>query len=1150
MEIGKYEITAEVKAEGYKDLTLKATLTIASSETGVTFEAYNRYIVIKPYTELPHTIEMDIKLNANISGNAGSLFSNLDWGVYGGASVGVGRLFHTDIVDGVLRLQYTNKHYTREDVVFNGVDLRTGDWVHIAITIDAANRKAHLYVNGELKVSKSINAELTDLIKETRYHIGGDNRTLNPSWFKGEIREVAAFSDIRSAEEIKTDYQNGVNLIDDNLIAQYYLTSYNVHSDITDNSCNGYWVRYEDTWYDEQEIEMDYAYSFAVVGDTQMLNYWAPAADGTKHDQTKITNNMNNLYKWILNNQESQKIQHVFGLGDITETWAKAEGSAQLIEWQRAKDAMYQMNGKLSYSIIRGNHDESKYMNRYFGEQDTLYRDQITANGAFYDGSINTFYKEMTIGSVQYLFIGLDYGANDAELAWANKIVSERPNHRVIVTTHGYLDIEGNAMRDDYPHAPHDNSDVDDGGDYNNGEDIWNEFISLHANIFLVMCGHQADEDITVSQAYGKHGNVVTQILIDFQDVDKQLVEQKHQDPAGIVTMLYFNEDGTKIEVAAYSTVRNMFYKKYNHFTIDLEGVCKDNHKLTHHSAIKETCTTGGTLEYYSCSTCGTNFDKDGNVLLNVITEATGHSYDNGVRNENEMIYTCENCGDSYKEYLNCTIEVNHLYLDGSVASPKEVLEKSENTMYIINAKTINGYVASHDYVKVYTSNKTNIINIYYSQVDVWDGKTVSSKLAGSGTETDPYLIQSGADLAYFKSVIDAIQGAAGVNYKVNQYEGQYFKMTKSIDLNGANFQIGCHVTWNDYQGFAGIFDGNNCSIRGLNINNTASTSALFATIQKNGVLKNLSVYGTVVGSNTSAGVVGYLLGKMENVTNYVNVTANSTVGGVTANAENNTSNLINCVNYGNINGASYIIGGIAGSLGNNATNCVNYGDVTAGSESAGGIGGTTKNTGTISGCYNYGKITGTKFAGGVIGNLVKPIYDSVNYGTVVGNGQRGGVVGISTALIKNCTNYGLVTNATSGWNVGGIVGETSANVEDCTNYGEVSGITTHVGGVVGSLSSGNITNCVNEGKINGFSWGAGGIVANIAVNTSVVSGCINRGEIMNGQGQAGGIVGKAKGTISGCENFGAVLSGAAVGGIVGDPQNDTTTKDCVDHTA
>ena len=38
-------------------------------------------------------------------------------------------------------------------------------------------------------------------------------------------------------------------------------------------------------------------------------------------------------------------------------------------------------------------------------------------------------------------------------------------------------------------------------------------------------------------------------------------------------------------------------------------------HKLVYHEAKEPTCTTDGTLEYYSCSNCVGKFDKDGNVF-------------------------------------------------------------------------------------------------------------------------------------------------------------------------------------------------------------------------------------------------------------------------------------------------------------------------------------------------------------------------------------------------------------------------------------------------------------------------------------------------------------------------------------------------------
>ena len=41
-------------------------------------------------------------------------------------------------------------------------------------------------------------------------------------------------------------------------------------------------------------------------------------------------------------------------------------------------------------------------------------------------------------------------------------------------------------------------------------------------------------------------------------------------DPVGMVCMLYFNEDGSQMDVEWYSTVRNKYYKASNIFQVDL----------------------------------------------------------------------------------------------------------------------------------------------------------------------------------------------------------------------------------------------------------------------------------------------------------------------------------------------------------------------------------------------------------------------------------------------------------------------------------------------------------------------------------------------------------------------------------------------------
>ena len=163
---------------------------------------------------------------------------------------------------------------------------------------------------------------------------------------------------------------------------------------------------------------------------------------------------------------------------------------------------------------------------------------------------------------------------------------------------------------------------------------------------------------------------------------------------------------------------------------------------------------------------------------------------------------------------------------------------------------------------------------------DVWDGTTVSTSLQGAGTEADPYLISSGADLAYVKSVVDA-----AASYKETPFKSQYLKMTTNIDMGNRDFMIGFHSAWNEYDGFAGVFDGNNYSVRGLNTTPINGSAALFGCIMKTtGELKNLSVYGKVSGKDGVGGAVAYLLGKATNVNNFATITATGgTIGGVIA---------------------------------------------------------------------------------------------------------------------------------------------------------------------------------------------------------------------------------------------------------------------------
>ena len=380
------------------------------------------------------------------------------------------------------------------------------------------------------------------------------------------------------------------------------------------------------------------------------------------------------------------------------------------------------------------------------------------------------------------------------------------------------------------------------------------------------------------------------------------------------------------------------------------------------------------------------------------------------------------------KQFAEYTYTINHLDANTleAVAPAKEVVLGYNDLFeydgyYTYDAPTVEGMVPSHDYINFVVDGENLTSNIYYSEMDTLTAETVASEsLVGSGTEEDPYLISSASDFLYFQANAASVKGIV--------------KMTKSINLDVENFKI--------VGKFAGTLDGNNCSIRGINIIGTAAQTGLFDTVT--GTIKNLSIYGKVTQTanvNYTAALVGLLnSGHLYNIANYCDVEGVARTGGIVGWHKNGGSSINNCVNYGNISGSGARIGGIIGHSSESpaiyVNNCVNYGEI-RGTSNVGGLNGYCQNSSqTYNGCVNYGKVIA-----------------STNYG--------GGITGYcSVKLITNCINYGEIVSPTSGAIVGHC-NATSAVIENCVNYGVLSKVGSEP--MIGKMDKiPTITNCVN----------------------------------------------------------------------------------------
>ena len=497
----------------------------------------------------------------------------------------------------VPRIQwYNHANHAKYDIKFSNSALPVSEWVHLALIYDSESGVASCYVNGELSEEKYFYPALDGRVIDYPYCLAGDNRNLNTAYFKGALGDVTMYSDVRTADEIKADYQKGKEMTAANADLSDALCYYDIDKDdkcqdIKDESGNGKDMVYSKTWLSEAEMEeirksygFDPAYSFAVIGDTQ-------------YTTRKYPENLPTLYKWIANNVEAKNIKYAIGLGDITDangvgtdanydkyTFIPDEsdelgGGYWVIdqngtgnEWDVAFHSITILDGHLEYSLIRGNHDikgTGNGFNEYFASHDA-YISQFVEKGGIYgwDGkseitdAANTW-RTLTVGNVKYIILNLDFGANDDILAWASEVIDreEFKDYSVIVNTHGYLYADYTTIDGSDCSAPTFVS-----GTNNNGDDMWLEFVSRHENIKLALCGHIYTNKVPYNQVKGENGNTVTEILVDPQVFDNSL------HGLGVVAMFYFSEDGEKIAIEYYSTVRDQYFKTVNQFVVDLSA--------------------------------------------------------------------------------------------------------------------------------------------------------------------------------------------------------------------------------------------------------------------------------------------------------------------------------------------------------------------------------------------------------------------------------------------------------------------------------------------------------------------------------------------------------------------------------------------------
>lgn len=252
------------------------------------------------------------------------------------------------------------------------------------------------------------------------------------------------------------------------------------------------------------------------------------------------------------------------------------------------------------------------------------------------------------------------------------------------------------------------------------------------------------------------------------------------------------------------------------------------------------------------------------------------------------------------------------------------------------------------------------------AQGDLWDG-TTTAIVNGTGTEANPYLIESAKQLAFMRDAVNA---------NTSNYKSAYYKLTTDIDLGKNQWTPIGNGTYK----FLGTFDGDGHVIYNMKIGTVDTPNANFDYVGLFGyasgaTIKNVGVESLLINTNNHAALVGGLIGYADP-------------------SSNNNTHILNCFVSGTItktdNGTYRIPGGLIGymdgskdTLGSpvNVRGVANsYANVNVTSFSAGALIGIVSGNTTIDNSYAVGQVTATGSMGNydpLVGGLIAGVMDN-----------------------------------------------------------------------------------------------------------------------------------------------------------------------------
>lgn len=275
--------------------------------------------------------------------------------------------------------------------------------------------------------------------------------------------------------------------------------------------------------------------------------------------------------EWVKGERAARSIAAVITLGDLTDHNDEPE-------WSFVKDALAPLGERVPLVLTTGNHDHDargraekrgSELARYFPEPGAATKPTLVST--LTPGDVeNAYYRLQLPGkSARLGVLSLEWSPRSKAVEWARSVFMKYPDDRVVFVTHAYTyfddtryDFAKYGDEQEWNPRAYGTSRVhperlasgkdavlatDDfhpDGAYD-GEMLWNELLSAHPGLFLVLSGHVLGDGTGRVTSRGKAGNAVHQVLANYQMLD--------EGGLGYLRLVELAPDGRRLSMKTYS---------------------------------------------------------------------------------------------------------------------------------------------------------------------------------------------------------------------------------------------------------------------------------------------------------------------------------------------------------------------------------------------------------------------------------------------------------------------------------------------------------------------------------------------------------------------------------------------------------------------